>query len=463
MNLLPKQMTAMLQAKLHKAMANRLDLSSVMSAPLHQLVTANCDAIGCPPEFIFYPLLTSTAAFMGTNATITINSEWQEPAVMWFIVAARKDEKKTAALKRPRKPIEEIESKFQSEWEADTSKGKPTCPPQICIDHFSFEELHSVMKRNQCRILGFFDEMSTLYGQLDLFKHSGSTVDRKTLITLNGGGQWTRNFRSYSAALPKTSFNITGFIQPTFVERMLLSDDADGFNDRQLFDFPPERDVHFDELKIPVSSEVTGLKDIFEKIAMEHETEIVYSFSSSGLEAYKHAHDLLVDKKAKVDDEDVQGILSKARGYVARTAMILHCLEQAVQGVLSGDSGWKNEIEPATVQAAANIIDHLNNQKIILAGKDVAGGGSSCGDVLQGERIRKLLTNIQVPSDGFISPSVIGQKHISERVGSSYPVSKAVELMETAATMGFGEFVDMQTSSNRKLRKFRKRRLELVP
>lgn len=62
-------------------MAHRLDLTSVMSAPLHQLVSANFNAIRCPPEFIFYPLLTSTAAFMGTNASIKINSEWQEPAV----------------------------------------------------------------------------------------------------------------------------------------------------------------------------------------------------------------------------------------------------------------------------------------------------------------------------------------------------------------------------------------------
>lgn len=66
---------------LHRAMAHRLDLTSVMSAPLHQLVSANSDAIGCPPELIFYPLLTSTAKFKGTNASIKINSEWQEPAV----------------------------------------------------------------------------------------------------------------------------------------------------------------------------------------------------------------------------------------------------------------------------------------------------------------------------------------------------------------------------------------------
>ena len=65
-------------------------------------------------------------------------------------------------------------------------------------------------------------------------------MDRKTLITLNGGSSWSRN---YTASMSQTAFNMSGFIQPTFVEKMLLSDDADGFNDRQMFVFPPQRDV----------------------------------------------------------------------------------------------------------------------------------------------------------------------------------------------------------------------------
>ena len=39
---------------------------------------------------------------------------------------------------------------------------------------------------------------------------AGSDFDKKTLITLNGGGSWTRNFRSYTATIPQTAFNITG-------------------------------------------------------------------------------------------------------------------------------------------------------------------------------------------------------------------------------------------------------------
>ena len=115
-----------------------------------------------------------------------------------------------------------------------------------------------------------FDKMSTLYSQLDLFKHSGSVMDRKTLITLNGGSSCSRNYRNYSASLPNMAFNISGFIQPTFVERMLTSDDADGFNDRQLFCFPPQRDVFLGDLKLPVPSNLPVLRDIHEHVRRFH-------------------------------------------------------------------------------------------------------------------------------------------------------------------------------------------------
>ena len=61
-----------------------------------QLITAHADAIGVPLEFIFWPLLTAVASFIGTNGQIRINSEWVEPSIMWFVIAAKKGEKKTA-------------------------------------------------------------------------------------------------------------------------------------------------------------------------------------------------------------------------------------------------------------------------------------------------------------------------------------------------------------------------------
>lgn len=58
------------------------------------LVDAHADAIGVPHEFILWPLLTAAASFMGTNAFVQINAEWLEPSIIWFVIAARKGEKK---------------------------------------------------------------------------------------------------------------------------------------------------------------------------------------------------------------------------------------------------------------------------------------------------------------------------------------------------------------------------------
>ena len=124
-------------------------------------------------------------------------------------------EKKTAALKRP---IELLQKKLQEEMSTEGGTSAPG--PQLIVDHFSFEELHAIICRNRGQVMGLFDEMSSFYGQLDLYKHS-SSIDRKPLLSLNGGGSWLRNYKSYTASLDKTAFNVSGFIQPAFVYEQL--------------------------------------------------------------------------------------------------------------------------------------------------------------------------------------------------------------------------------------------------
>ncbi len=80
-------------------------------------------------------------------------STWVEPSILWFIVAAKKGEKKTAAVRTIRRPLEEIQREMEN-WEVDISDEKPKSPPQILVDNFSCEELHCVMKRNGNQVLG---------------------------------------------------------------------------------------------------------------------------------------------------------------------------------------------------------------------------------------------------------------------------------------------------------------------
>lgn len=116
------------------------------------------------------------------------------------------------------------------------------------------------MSNNRNQILGAYDELTQFYNMLDQYK-SNSTTDRKTLLALNGGGQWTRDFKNGSSTMENTCFNITGFIQPAYVVKMMALDDFDGFNDRQLFICPKERDVDYQELT-PKDPQIPNLKRV---------------------------------------------------------------------------------------------------------------------------------------------------------------------------------------------------------
>ena len=84
-----KHSVASVDELLKTAQQCRMDLSSVLSPELYEIIAANADAVGAPPEFILFPLLTATASFMGTNAHVTIKEEWKEPSIIWFVLAAK--------------------------------------------------------------------------------------------------------------------------------------------------------------------------------------------------------------------------------------------------------------------------------------------------------------------------------------------------------------------------------------
>ena len=149
--------SAIFSSRLKKAQASRkFSLSaSFFSDELVALINAHSNAIGVTPEFILWPMLTAIASLMGTHAFIKINPEWIEPSIIWFVIAARKGEKKTAGLKRIKNPIEKLQKKLQQESVSDesTDQGQSS---QLIVDHFSFEELHSIMCKNRGQVLGLF-------------------------------------------------------------------------------------------------------------------------------------------------------------------------------------------------------------------------------------------------------------------------------------------------------------------
>ena len=140
------------ERRIAAAQAVHLDLGAATTERIHRLVTDYSASIGYPKEFFLLPLQSISAHFIGPKASIKIHDSWKEPIILWSVVMAHKGQKKSPALGCFNKQLTEMEDTLTS---TDSEH-----PPQIFVEHFSFEELHYTMKRNDNQVLGLYDELS---------------------------------------------------------------------------------------------------------------------------------------------------------------------------------------------------------------------------------------------------------------------------------------------------------------
>ena len=358
--------------------------------------------------------------------------------------------------------------------------------PQLVVQHFSMEALHRVMMCNGCQMLGLYDEMSIMYGQLDVYKRSGSTLDRSTLLDLYNGGSWARNFKNQSgpSKMSKTAFNMSGYIQPTCMISMLEKSDTDGFNDRQLFDCPPEADFKYNDLK-PMDAAIPPLSLIFKLIRTAHANKVTYTMCDEAKEKFIEYYDTLVERrKAESDDDNRRGVLSKAQGQCARLSMILHVLNQAAESAFElhcdgmysvADierkySSWSSAICIEAVQFAITLTNHFIRQKFILLPKpadpplhvemneQLSSHEKSFSRFLMYRH--SSFTASEASRKRLIPPLPVQDRRTKS---AAYPVEWAKKFMQKVADEGFGT-VERVRSGNKSSMTFRKRKYdELQP
>lgn len=101
-----RRITPDIKKRITREQSVQVDWTKACSTDLLKTVEGHAKAVGAPKEYIFFPLLTVAASFMGVNAKVDINQEWSEPAILWTVEAGRKGEKKIAAMKRLLRAVE---------------------------------------------------------------------------------------------------------------------------------------------------------------------------------------------------------------------------------------------------------------------------------------------------------------------------------------------------------------------
>ena len=100
-----------------------------------------------------------------------------------------------------------------------------------------------------------------------------------------------------------------------------------------------------------------------------HKRSQEYILHDDALIEFQRYHDDLVQLQSRQHNENVQGILLKARGYVVRLSMVLFI---PLSTILESESPecqttmWSVTISADCVSAAASIMDYRINQKLIM-------------------------------------------------------------------------------------------------
>ena len=435
----------------------RFDWTSVCSSEMLTFMDSHAKSIGVPKEFLFFPLLTTVASLMGTSTCIEINNKWREPALLWFVIASKKGTNKSGALNLLSGALQEIEEML-AERDNDVGNDDEETQKQLLVDHFSFEELFNVMSRNGNKVLALYDEMTTFYGLLDLFKPNGCSHDRKTLLNLYNGGKWSRNFRSVKGKMNNTSFNIAGFIQPYYVVELLHPDDHDGFNDRQLFDVPPEIEVNYRDLETELPTHIPSFTDVFQRVIDLHDSPKTYSFGENAMKSFIDYHDALNERKKSTVDNDMRGVLSKAKGQSARLATILHVADYCIKSSsnqLDNTNRLPLQVGEDSMNRSTILMNHLINVKHILcppATHDESTGWNSINSNeetdrnVEHQKIPKIVTHMETS----VSPSFISRKSWCLPVNGKYPVQSAIQILKKMEDLGLGTLREISHPHNSK-------------
>ena len=355
--------------------------------------------------------------------------------------------------------------RWKNEVESLESEGQGEAP-QLVVQQFSMEALHHTMINNNCQILAMFDEMSVMYGQLDAYKHSGSRLDRSTLLDLYNGGSWSRNFKNKensSIKMQQTSFNMCGFIQPSFIVNMQESSDPDAFNDRQFYICPEEVEYKYDELKVPMNESVAKLEDIFRSVKKAHNEKKIYEFDETSHSTFVNLHDELSRRKlAIIDDEDRRGILSKAKGQLARLAMVVHSIEQAIRQISSPTMEWNSTIDEGSLTTAKIIMDYIIEQKFALMLPEVKVSSTVQGLSMQVDTINlgdtildsnpKYLSKFLSYKEPDVCASDVSRFRLipptPTNAKNKYPVELCKSYMRSVSEAGFGTIDESRREGN---------------
>jgi CRISPR-associated protein Cmr3 len=371
-----------------KLRCDQLNLYNYLHPTLAKPLEAIASSMGATSAVMLVTLLPVAASLLrvGTQLELMRATDFCALPILYTGIVAESASGKSPAQKTIITPLyrlqAEAEKKHQKqmeEWRAknstrdskDEAPDKPL-PREYFITDATREAIAQVQSQQPGKgLLGFFDELSGLIGQQGEYKR-GKGADKEAILSgRDGTGIKISRASGKRLFVERTSYSITGGTQPDTL-RNLIGDfsDPSGLWARFSWTIMPIQPAPFFE-----GATTYDISELLLKVYKQLESFTVrtYRLSSEAKDAFRQRFNQLDELRMKEPRQGLRAVYGKMKGDLGVFALLLHCLNAAIDG-----REPEGTIALDTIEASIALTKYFTSQvKLIHSEGDAANGDLS--------------------------------------------------------------------------------------
>ena len=350
---------------------DRLRLADYLQADLAEPLERIAAWIGATPGAMLTTLLPIAASLLrvGTELEIDAGMGFYVPPIVFAGIVAPSGSKKSPIQRQLLRPLfrlqEEADRQYAWEvgeyelalqaWEQNRGEDRGARPQKPKPrEYHTADATREAIARIQAQqpdrgILVATDELAGLFKGQNQYRN-GRGCDRESLLTaFDGSGLKVDRASGMRISISRTSLSITGTIQPDILRQMMGDfSDASGQWSRFLWCLLPLQPAPFprNTVRYDIAERLCGVYQRLEQFFPR-----CYRLNPMAKNQFADWYDRLDWLRLQETHPGLQAVYSKMQGYTGRLALILHCLNAAVDNRLPAEA-VSNRTISAAIQLA---------------------------------------------------------------------------------------------------------------
>ena len=364
-----------------------LDIDDWFPKEVGDVLRFHSTRFGVPNTYMAMPFLV-TSSYLSqhtmsvyTYRDISTQKEIEvhaEPTILYSMVVGESGSNKTACTNFFIDMLDDIENIYGAEHMYETG---------------TLDGLVKTLLRNDNTAVGLYDEICTFNDGMD--KGNTGSFDRSVYLSLYNAKKFLKATKtSGDVSMKSPRFSLFTFTQESPIKKFIIENMDNGFFQRFLLSYPPEKTVMMAEKKrlLMIENEIIDLKKIFRKIykrcassvSQSNDGDVENTLRSVRLElddeavlVYDVYYDDFQKKKGEYDGIE-RSIRSKSIARLLRLAGVSNLIRNAVEEVKSTEDDFipDNIINKTDINRALVIVRYGVESSIVMA-RSVGGKDNS--------------------------------------------------------------------------------------